>query len=82
MGFMDKTVSFRTDSRKVEALDAIAASQDRDRSYLLNQAIDSYLELQQYHVELIEKGIQQAEAGNLVDHAEVEKMAARLIRKK
>jgi predicted transcriptional regulator len=82
MGSMDKTVSFRTDSRKVEALDAIAASQDRDRSYLLNQAIDSYLELQQYHVELIEKGIQQAEAGNLVDHAEVEKMAARLIRKK
>jgi predicted transcriptional regulator len=79
---MDKTVSFRTDSRKVEALDAIAASQDRDRSYLLNQAIDSYLELQQYHVELIEKGIQQAEAGNLVDHAEVEKMAARLLRKK
>jgi predicted transcriptional regulator len=82
MGSMDKTVSFRTDSRKVEALDAIAASQDRDRSYLLNQAIDSYLELQQYHVELIEKGIQQAEAGNLVDHAEVEKMAARLLRKK
>jgi predicted transcriptional regulator len=82
MGSMDKTVSFRTDSRKVEALDAIAASQDRDRSYLLNQAIDSYLELQQYHVELVEKGIQQAEAGNLVDHAEVEKMAARLLRKK
>ena len=82
MSSMDKTVSFRTDSRKVEALDAIAASQDRDRSYLLNQAIDSYLELQQYHVELIEKGIQQAEAGNLVDHAEVEKMAARLLRKK
>ena len=82
MSSMDKTVSFRTDSRKVEALDAIAASQDRDRSYLLNQAIDSYLELQQYHVELVEKGIQQAEAGNLVDHAEVEKMAARLLRKK
>jgi predicted transcriptional regulator len=79
---MDKTVSFRTDAKKIEALDALAASQDRDRSYLLNQAIDSYLELQQYHIELIEKGIQQADAGDLVDHAEVEKMAARLLRKK
>lgn len=79
---MDKTVSFRTDSKKVEALDALAASQERDRSYLLNQAIDSYLELQQYHIELIEKGVQQADAGDLVDHAEVEKMATRLLRKK
>lgn len=79
---MDKTVSFRTDSKKVEALDALAASQDRDRSYLLNQAVDSYLELQHYHVELIEKGIQQADAGELLDHAEFEKMAARLLRKK
>lgn len=79
---MDKTVSFRTDAKKIEALDALAASQDRDRSYLLNQAIDSYLELQQYHIELIEKGIQQADAGDLVDQSEVEKMAARLLRKK
>ena len=82
MKAMDKTVSFRTDSKKVEALDALAASQDRDRSYLLNQAVDSYLELQQYHIELIEKGIQQADAGELVDHTEVERMAARLLRKK
>jgi predicted transcriptional regulator len=82
MEAMDKTVSFRTDSKKVEALDALAASQDRDRSYLLNQAVDSYLELQQYHIELIEKGIQQADAGELVDHTEVERMAARLLRKK
>jgi predicted transcriptional regulator len=79
---MDKTVSFRTDPKKVEALDALASLQDRDRSYLLNQAIDNYLELQQYHIELIEKGIRQADAGELVEHNEVEKMVAKLRRKK
>jgi predicted transcriptional regulator len=79
---MDKTVSFRTDAKKVKALDALAAGQDRDRSYLLNQAIDNYLDLQQYHVELIEKGIRQADAGELVDHREVEKIVAKLSRKK
>jgi predicted transcriptional regulator len=79
---MDKTVSFRTDSKKVDALDALASVQDRDRSYLLNQAVDNYLELQQYHIELIENGIRQADAGELVDHSDVEKMVAKLRRRK
>jgi predicted transcriptional regulator len=79
---MDKTVSFRTNSKKVEALDALASLQDRDRSYLLNQAVDNYLDLQQYHIEMIEKGIRQADAGDLVDQREVEKMVAKLRRKK
>jgi predicted transcriptional regulator len=79
---MHKTVSFRTDAKKVKALDTLASLQDRDRTYLLNQAIDNYLDLQQYHIELVEKGIQQADAGELVDHREVEKMVAKLRRKK
>jgi predicted transcriptional regulator len=79
---MHKTVSFRTDAKKVKALDALASEQDRDRSYLLNQAVDNYLDLQQYHIELIEKGIQQADTGELVDHSEVEKMVAKLRRKR
>jgi predicted transcriptional regulator len=79
---MDKTVSFRADSRKVEALDQLASVYDRDRSYLLNEAVDNYLDLQQYHIELIEKGIRQADAGELVDHRDVEKMVAKLRRKK
>jgi len=75
---MDKTVSFRTDIKKVEALDALAALQERDRSYLLNQAVDNFLDLQQYHISLIESGIREAEAGELVDHAEVKDMISKL----
>jgi predicted transcriptional regulator len=79
---MDRTVSFRTDSSKVEALDALASVYDRDRSYLLNEAVDNYLDLQQHHIELVEKGIRQADAGELVDHSDVEKMVAKLLRKR
>lgn len=79
---MDKTISFRTNAKKVRALDTLAAMQDRDRSYLLNQAVDYYLDLNQYHIELMERGIREADAGKLIDHAEVEKMASRLRRKK
>lgn len=74
---MDKTISFRADAKKVKALDALAASQDRDRSYLLNEAIDQYLDLQQYHIRLIEEGIRQADAGMLIDHAVVAKRTPR-----
>jgi predicted transcriptional regulator len=72
---MEKTVSFGTDSEKVEALGALAAAQERDRASVLNEAVDCYLDLNQYHTELIEQGIRQADAGELIDHAEVEKMA-------
>lgn len=79
---MDKTVSFRADSRKVEELDRLAEAQDRDRSYLLNEAIDYYLDLQQYHIQAIREGIRDADAGNLVPHEEVIEEVKKLRRKK
>ncbi len=79
---VDKTVSFRADARKIAALDALAEVQDRDRSYVLNEAIENYLDLQAYHTRLVENGIRQIEAGDVVDHAEVEKMIEKLLRKK
>lgn len=78
---MDKTVSFRMDARKVSALDALAKAQERDRTYLLNEAIDNYLDLQAYHRRQIENGLRQIEAGEVVDHADVEKMIDKLLRK-
>lgn len=45
---MDKeTITFRVDSEKKEVLDAIAAGMDRDRSYILNEALNVYLETHQ-----------------------------------
>jgi len=79
---MHKTVSFRTNSKKMRALDALATVYDRDRSYVLNEAVDNYLDLQQYHIELIKNGLRQADVGDLVRHADVEKMVAGLRRKK
>jgi len=71
---MDKqTISFRLDSEKVQALDLLAESLDRDRSYLLNEAIDAYLDVQQWHIEQIKAGIRQADAGKLIEHADVRK---------
>jgi predicted transcriptional regulator len=69
-----RTISFRIRGETVESLDALAATMDRDRSYLLNEAVERYLELNEYHVQLIEKGLRAAREGQLVSHADVKEM--------
>jgi predicted transcriptional regulator len=77
-----KTISFRIKGEAVESLDALAATMDRDRTYLLNEAVERYLELNEYHVRLIEEGLRAAKEGKLVSHADVKKMIRKMGRKK
>jgi predicted transcriptional regulator len=66
-----KTVSFRIDSKKVEALDAIAANMQRDRTFLLNEAVDAYLEWNAEFERLIRRGQEDMRQGRWVTHEEV-----------
>lgn len=43
-----ENITFRLDGEKRAALDALAAGMDRDRSYLINEAITLYLEMHQW----------------------------------
>ena len=66
-----KTVSFRANADKIDALDSLAATQDRPRSYLINEAISHYLELHAYQDALVRKGVEDARKGQAVSHEEV-----------
>ncbi len=77
-----KTISFRMPAEKVETLDALAETMERDRTYLLNEAVERYLELNEYHIKLIEKGLRAAEAGDFVPQAEMKRLIARMSRAK
>jgi predicted transcriptional regulator len=77
-----QTVSFRMESGKVAALDALADSLDRDRTYLLNEAIQSYLDLQQWQLDEIRAGLADADAGRVVDHKKIRAMATKWRRRK
>lgn len=69
---MDKgTVTFRLDAAQKKALDAIAASMDRDRSYILKEAIRSYIDVYKWHISHIKEGLQQAEAGQFASDKEI-----------
>lgn len=77
-----KTISFRISSETVDTLDALAETMDRDRSYLLNEAVERYLELNEYHIRLIKKGLRAAKEGRLISHADVKKMISKMGRSK
>ena len=66
-----QTITFRTQSENVKDLDSLAAAQKRDRTFLLNEAVEQYLSLQKYHLDLIHEGLRDEEAGRLTPHDEV-----------
>ncbi len=75
---MDKqTVSFRLDSDKVSTLDTLAQALERDRSYLLNEAVAAYLDVQQWQIAQVKASLRQADDGQLIDHRRVKEMAGR-----
>ena len=61
-------ITIRVEKTKRVELDKLAALADRDRSYLVNEAIDNYLSLQRWQLSQIEAGLRQAKAGQLVEH--------------
>ncbi len=67
----EKTISFRAPADKIDALDALAEAQDRPRSYLINEAITSYVELHAYQDALVRKGLEEMRQGRVVPHQEV-----------
>ena len=71
------TVTFRLDPNKREALDEIAAGLDRDRTYVLNAAVELFLELHRWQVAHILEGIRQADAEEFASDDEVEAAFAR-----
>jgi predicted transcriptional regulator len=73
-----ENITFRLDSEKRAALDAIAAGMDRDRSYLINEAITFYLEMHQWQIEEIQSGIAEADAGDFATEEEVSAVFTRL----
>lgn len=65
------TLSFRVDTDKARRLDELAAATARPKSWLLEQALDAYLDTQAWQVAHIEKGLKELDRGEGVRHAEV-----------
>ena len=56
---------------KVAEIDRLAAAMDRSRNYIVNQAIEQYLEANSWQIERIREGIADARAGRTVSADEL-----------
>jgi predicted transcriptional regulator len=66
-------VSLRIDDDKIEELDQIAKVSKRDRTFVINEAIETYLEINKWQLEHIKKSLAQADQGKFAQASEVDK---------
>jgi len=66
-----RIISFRIAPEKVAELDKFAKTMDRDRSYLLNEAVEGYLSEQRRFVAMVEEGLEASRRGELIDDQDV-----------
>jgi len=75
------TITVRVESEVRAALDSLAVALDRDRSYVINQALAAYIETHNWQVNHIRQGLKEAESGDFVDEHELKRVVQRLQRK-
>ena len=75
------TITVRVEPEIRGALDSLATALDRDRSYVINEALAAYIETHSWQVEHIRQGLREAEAGNFVSDRAVKRVISRLRRK-
>jgi RHH-type rel operon transcriptional repressor/antitoxin RelB len=72
-----ETVSLRLESEKRKELDAAASALGRDRSYIINKAIEAYLDVHRWQLDHIREGLRQADAGEFATEAEMKATLSR-----
>lgn len=73
-------VTVRVEPSTREALDGIAEALDRDRSYVVNEALAAYVDVHRWQIGHIQQGLREAKAGKFASPASVNKVIARLRR--
>lgn len=58
-------ITVRTDKHTVDAIDTLAGAMDRSRNYVVNQAIQQYLDVNAWQVKRIKEGLADARAGRV-----------------
>ncbi len=66
--------TIRSDRTKVKKLDQLANKLDRSRNYLVNQAIEQYLDLNNWQIQQIKQGIKAADENRFVDDSEMDRI--------
>lgn len=74
-----KSVTFRTEAAKLATLDALSESLVRDRTSLLNEALDAFIEVQTWHKREIMKALEEVRRGETISEEEMDEFFKELI---
>lgn len=69
----------RLDDEKTRKLDALASKLDRPRSYLAAQAIDDFLEREEWQIAEIEAGLAEADRGEFASADDLARVVAKYV---
>jgi predicted transcriptional regulator len=75
---MKETLTVRVESETRESIDAIAEATNRDRSFVINEALSAYIDIYRWQIEHIQAAIREADADRFVPEAEVKRRIRRL----
>ena len=60
-------VSFKLESNTKQRLEALATATRRTKTFILEEAINQYLAINEWQLKCIEEGIEDAKAGRFID---------------
>ena len=73
----EKTTTVRMESRTLKRVDGLANAMSRSRTWVINQAIERYLDYEEWFVGEVRHALKQVEAGEVLEHSEVVKRLER-----
>jgi RHH-type transcriptional regulator, rel operon repressor / antitoxin RelB len=66
-------ISVRVPTDVAHRLESLAKAVDRSKSYIAAEAIEEYLELHEWQVQVIQAGLNEVKKGAVVDFEEIKK---------
>ena len=66
-----KTTTIRIDDAVLGRVNSLAKSMSRSRNWVIQQAVDRYLDYEEWFVDQVEQGIEEVKRGKTIPHDEV-----------
>jgi predicted transcriptional regulator len=74
---VEKTTTVRMESRTLKRIDGLAHALSRSRAWVINQAVERFLDYEEWFVGEVKHALKQVEAGEVLEHSEVVKRLER-----
>ena len=67
----EKTTTVRMEGRTLKRVDGLAHAMSRSRAWVINQAVERYLDYEEWFVAEVKRALKEAERGRTVEHKTV-----------